>query len=116
VMGCSSGRMVAEGPMLESFGIGWVFIARGAPCYVGLLWDVTDTEIDKYLDSLLARWIPSKWPPPNGLNGLDSRFSAPSTPRYITDMSSKARHDCKLMFLVGSTPVVYGLPIFCRDS
>lgn len=109
VMGCSSGRMLSEGPRLEPFGIGWVFIFRGSPCYLGLLWDVTDNDIDKYLDSLLDKWMPSTgWSTPAGEPG--------TTPcRAITNVSAQARHSCQLKVLVGSTPVVYGLPIWCRN-
>lgn len=106
VMGCSSARVMSEGPRLEPFGVGWIFVFRGSPCYVGLLWDVTDTDIDNFLDSLLENWI-SKW------QNLDDRIG--DTARMpITNAVSKAKLVCKLKFLVGSTPVVYGLPINCE--
>lgn len=114
VMGCSSGRMLAEGPRLETFGIGWVFIFRGSPCYVGLLWDVTDNDIDKYLDCLLDRWMPSlKWSSASG--GNSSSIARPTSGGAITEASTKARHACQLKLLVGAAPVVYGLPIWCKS-
>lgn len=109
VMGCSSGRLLAEGPKLESFGISWVFILRGSPSYVGLLWDVTDTDIDRFLDSLLAKWMGPDWKEPT--SGDDSNLCIP-----ITDAVARVRHVCKLELLVGSTPVVYGLPVWCRTA
>lgn len=116
VMGCSSGRLLAEGSRLESFGISWVFIFRGAPCYVGLLWDVTDTDIDRFLDSMLAKWMPYRWSVEETLNQVsDTSTSRPSASLSITDASAQARHVCQFKFLVGSTPVVYGLPVWCSN-
>jgi len=106
VMGCSSGRVVAEGPKLESFGTGWIFVMRGAPVYVGLLWDVTDTDIDRFLDSLLSRWMGSAW----------TEIENSDSPMAITDAMAKARLVCQSKFLVGSTPVVYGLPVCCKAT
>lgn len=107
VMGCSSGRLLAEGPELESFGISWVFILRGSPSYVGLLWDVTDTDIDRFLDSLLAKWMGSDWN--HSTCEDDSNLCIP-----ITDAIARVRHVCKLELLVGSSPVVYGLPVWSK--
>lgn len=122
VMGCSSGRMVAEGPRLESFGVGWAFLFRGSPCYVGLLWDVTDMDIDKYTDYLLCEWLPSK----SYSSDLSLSLSSSNGDQtnsgtqaqvgsYITNISIFARQVCQLKFLVGSAPVVYGLPISCKN-
>lgn len=102
VMGCSSGRVLSEGSKLESFGVSWIFIFRGSPCYVGLLWDVTDTDIDNFLDSLLENWL-SQW------ENLDDKTESHYLP--ITNAVCKAKLVCKFKFLVGSTPVVYGLPV-----
>lgn len=105
VMGCSSGRVISEGPRLEPFGIGWIFIFRGSPCYVGLLWDVTDTDIDNFLDSLLENWL-ARW------RNSEDKSELPRLP--ITNAICKAKLVCKFKYLVGSTPVVYGLPITCE--
>lgn len=108
VMGCSSGRMLSEGKRLENYGVGWVFVFRGSPCYLGLLWDVTDIDIDKYLDALLDDWMSSI--------GWSSPIQSVKCPvgKFITDASAKAKYACQLKFLVGSTPVVYGLPVICK--
>lgn len=105
VMGCSSGRVLSEGSRLESFGVSWIFIFRGSPCYVGLLWDVTDTDIDNFLNSLLENWL-SRW------GNLDDKTESYNLP--ITNAVCKAKLVCKFKFLVGSTPVVYGLPVGCK--
>jgi hypothetical protein len=110
VMGCSSGRMLAEGPRLETFGIGWLFLFKGSPCYVGLLWDVTDCDIDRFLDALLDRWLPARRQWASSASSDKHHQQQP-----LTDCSARARNVCQLKLLVGSAPVVYGLPIWCKD-
>lgn len=114
VMGCSSGKLQREGPHLEPFGIGWVFVLRGSPAYVGLLWDVTDTDIDKFLDSLLCYWLTSS----SWTTEESSSKSALSTGRSIplTNAVALARAVCRYKHLVGSTPIVYGLPVWLRSE
>lgn len=115
MMGCSSGRLQAEGPRLESFGISWVFILKGSPAYVGLLWDVTDTDIDRFLDSLLYNWMGFHWEPRS--NNIDKKAAASDghkITRPITEAVAWARHVCQYKFLVGSSPVVYGLPMWIK--
>lgn len=114
IMGCSSGRVLSEGPKLESFGISWIFVFRGAPAYLGLLWDVTDTDIDKFLDCLLVKWLGSGW-----LNEVKESNVAhgetASKSIALTDAVARVRQVCRLKFLIGATPVVYGLPVWCKS-
>lgn len=112
VMGCSSGRVASQGPRLESFGVNWLFLMRGGPSYIGLLWDVTDTDIDRFFDAFIASWLPgSNWPVEEI---RDAVANANSTNRIVslatTEAVAKARQVCQYKFLVGSTPVIYGLP------
>lgn len=124
VMGCSSGRIQSHGPKLEAFGVNWIFIMRGSPSYVGLLWDVTDTDIDRFLDSFLDYWFKGivNWsgpPQTNDNNELkNNKVSSLPTVDCLTSCEAiaKARHICQLKFLVGSTPVVYGLPLTCYKT
>lgn len=108
VMGCSSGRLQSEGPLLESFGISWVFVMRGSPAYVGLLWDVTDTDIDKFLDSLLSDLLGDRW------TSAESASSLKAESICLAQAIARARQACQLKLLVGSTPVLYGLPVQCK--
>lgn len=120
VMGCSSGRVLSEGPNLESFGIGWIFVFRGSPSYVGLLWDVTDTDIDRFLDSLLNKWMHSHWLSGDEqlkVNSSCQTGSSKCKPILLTDAVAQARQVCQYKYLVGSTPIIYGLPILvCSDN
>lgn len=104
IMGCSSARMESEGKDLEPFGIGWIFIFKGSPAYVGLLWDVTDTDIDLFFDTLLDEWV----------FDTQSKIKNSNVPNKLGCLSSavsRARLSCHHNNLVGSTPIIYGLPI-----
>ena len=57
------------------------------------LWDVTDKDIDRYLETLLNSWLPS----PCGTS--------------LLSCIRQSRDACKLTYLVGAAPVVYGLPV-----
>lgn len=100
VIGCSSGRVYAEGKIEPVYGVPYRFLLNGSPCYIGNLWDVTDKDIDafsdKFLETALKRWKPES-----------SKISSFS--RAI----SSSRDSCRLTFLIGSAPVVFGLPLNC---
>ncbi|KAK3105140.1 hypothetical protein FSP39_018060 [Pinctada imbricata] len=64
-----------------------------SPCVVSNLWDVTDKDIDRFLRDLLETWLEN-----------DSSTD-------LLDIIPKARDVCRLKYLIGSAPVVYGLPI-----
>lgn len=63
-----------------------------SPSVLALLWDVTDRDIDRYFKKLLLDW----WEDNSAPFGVLARQS---------------RTACKLLYLVGCAPVVYGLPI-----
>ena len=64
-----------------------------SPCVVANLWDVTDRDIDRYLEELLQRWLIST-PAPSLINAVH-----------------QSRSKCRLPYLIGAAPVVYGLPM-----
>ena len=103
VIGCSSGRLFSE-PQLDSHGTPFRFLMNGCPSYVGVLWDVTDKDIDKFSDQLLS-YLFSKWKPE--LN--PSREMVANT-RAV----AMSRRVCRLKYLIGAAPVVYGLPLFTK--
>ena len=98
VIGCSSGRVSSEGKIESLYGPPYRFLANGVPCYIGNLWDVTDKDIDifsdKFLEHCLKRWNPS----------------AKKTASFSRSISM-SRDNCRLKFLIGAAPVVYGLPL-----
>jgi len=68
----------------------WLLLCRA--CIVGNLWDVTDREIDRFLESTLRQW-----------------FSDGSCD--LVQATRAGRSACKLEFLTGAAPVVYGIPV-----
>ncbi|CAH1774040.1 unnamed protein product [Owenia fusiformis] len=92
LMGCSSGKLVASG-CFEAQGMVLSYFMAGAPSIVACLWDITDKDIDKFTEEFIKSWIAGK----SGAKLLD--FINPS------------RKICKLPHLIGSAPVVYGLPV-----
>lgn len=106
VIGCSSGRLRREGNQLETHGTPWRFLLNGSPSFLGVLWDVTDVDIDSYSDSMLSSWLPS-W------------IASVKVKNKVTSLShaaTKARQACKLKYIIGAAPVVYGLPMACGIS
>ncbi|KAJ8036336.1 Separin [Holothuria leucospilota] len=92
LIGCSSGKLTVSGT-LDAAGMAQSYIVADCPCIVANLWDVTDRDIDRFLEHLLKTWLDS-----------DSDSS-------LLDFLSEARSSCKLQYLIGSSPVMYGLPI-----
>lgn len=109
IMGCSSGRATSLGPKLESQSIIWTFIFRGGPAYFGLLWDVTDIDIDNFLDSMLSKWVGPSWQ----ASTCDTTTKSSHHELSLAEAATKSRSSCrKYEFLVGASPVLYGLPLW----
>ena len=60
---------------------------------MGNLWDITDREIDRFTRALLEIWVQA----------------APGSKLYKA--LQQARQACRLRYLTGSAPVIYGLPL-----
>ncbi|XP_075749409.1 extra spindle pole bodies like 1, separase [Rhipicephalus microplus] len=97
LMGCGSGRLKVFGQKIEPFGVVLQYWIGGSPSIVANLWDVTDKDIDRFTETFLRHWVPQL--------GSDSHISD------ITTAVRLARKSCRLQYLVGAAPVVYGLPI-----
>jgi separase len=89
-MGCSSGELLEDGDM-DPFGVPYACLAAGSGCVVANLWNVTDREIDRFLIELL-------------------RMTVLSGQSEIGEAVTLARQSCKLRYLTGAAPVVYGFP------
>lgn len=63
-----------------------------SPAIVANLWDVTDEDIDRYCECLLDNWLSGSNEP-------------------LLKHTSSARSVCKLKYLIGASPVVYGIPV-----
>ncbi|XP_078393902.1 separin, partial [Cetorhinus maximus] len=92
LVGCSSAALALRGD-LEGAGIVLKYMMAGCPFFLGNLWDVTDKDIDRYMEQLLRSWLEA----------------GPNAP--ILDYVSRARQAPKLKYLIGASPVVYGLSV-----
>ncbi|XP_035700353.1 separin-like [Branchiostoma floridae] len=95
LMGCGSGRLFVEG-CTEARGMALNYILSGCPSIVANLWDVTDRDIDRFLQALLKSWLTS---------GSESS---------LLEFVSQSREACKLRHLIGAAPVVYGFPVHVK--
>jgi separase len=90
LMGCSSGSREALG-RFEPEGAVDGFLAAGAPLVVGNLWDVTDRDIDRLTQTVVAAIARGKRAP-------------------IASLLAEAGATSRMKALTGFAPVVYGVP------
>lgn len=77
-----------------------------SPTLVANLWDVTDRDIDKFCQTVFDK---IQLNPENvrTWNGSTSTSSVSSVAAV-----AQARNACKLKYLTGAAPVVYGIPFY----
>ncbi|GBM31682.1 Separin [Araneus ventricosus] len=102
LMGCSSGRLKQLSRQLEAYGIPLSYLMNGCPFVIGNLWDVTDKDIDRFTDKLLELFVP---------NYCQNQNSTTN----IADAVRQARNACKMRYLVGAAPIMYGLPTIAKS-
>ncbi|KIY44954.1 hypothetical protein FISHEDRAFT_76985 [Fistulina hepatica ATCC 64428] len=102
--GCSSGLMRDMGDF-DPVGTPYTYMAAGCPCLVVNMWDVTDKEIDKVTRSVIEQL---------DLNGASVRQWNAGAAAQVSVVSAVAqsRDSCKLKYLTGAAPVVYGIPFY----
>ncbi|KAG2081359.1 peptidase family C50-domain-containing protein [Suillus cothurnatus] len=96
--GCSSGSLREMGDF-DRVGTPFNYMLAGCPLLVANLWDVTDRDIDKFSQAVFdsLRMTPTR--------GEEQGMSA------VTAIA-RAREACKLKYLTGAAPVVYGIPFY----
>ncbi|KAJ2357110.1 separin protein [Coemansia sp. RSA 2618] len=115
LLGCSSGQLALRGEF-DALGTATDYMVGGCPALVGNLWDVGDKDIDRFAASMLRLW------------GLDRHSSAEiavrldpdettcggqaSAPVSLAEAVCWARKACRMSFLTGAAPVVYGIPVY----
>ena len=77
-------------------------MAADCPAILGNLWDVTSDDIDKYTKELIETWI--------GPGEYRDENESEET-KYLSRCISKARKACRLRYIVGADPVLYGIPL-----
>ncbi|THD22286.1 Separin [Fasciola hepatica] len=100
VLGCSSGKPRWEGRH-EPYSSLFNHLIAGCPLVAGLLWDVTDRDVDRFTLRFLTRWLCDE------SDVTDTALERPSLGSCV----SSATTACKLKHLVGKSVIVYGLPI-----
>ena len=77
------------------------YLIAGCPFLVANLWDVTDQDIDRFCTTLVKNW-------------LTEPESLKRTHDELLCNLIEARESCKLKYLIGASPIVYGIPVY-RD-
>lgn len=75
-----------------------------SPLLVANLWDVTDGDIDRFSQSVFDKLGLTAKQLKKGKGDADSRSVAAAV--------AGSRNACKLKYLTGASPVVYGIPIY----
>ncbi|OII77240.1 separase [Cryptosporidium andersoni] len=94
LIGCSSSRMRSYGSN-ECFCTPFHYLIGGSPFVLGILWDVTDHDIDLFTVSIFEIW--SDYKNEHSLSLLDA----------ITI----SRNKCKLQLLNGNSCICFGFPV-----
>lgn len=76
---------------------------RCSPTLIANIWDVTDRDIDKFAQSVFDKLRMTKtgvdrWKDGNGVS--------------VVAAVAQSRDSCKLKYLTGAAPVVYGIPFY----
>lgn len=104
LLGCSSGTMKGDG-YVQPYGTAYNYINGGCPMLLVNLWDVTDKDIDMFTISVLTKW--------GFFVDYDSfdMFDLTAENRTLPECVAASRDVCKLKYLNGAAPIVYGLPL-----
>ncbi|KAF3903760.1 Separin [Dactylellina cionopaga] len=124
LMGCSSGKLTDAGEF-EPYGMPLNYLQGGCPAVVVTLWDVTDKDIDKYSSKVFEEWGLFKEEKgkksSKGKGKLKVKHDEESTadkPNSGTSSlclaAATSRNVCRMRYLNGAAPVVYGVPVYFK--
>lgn len=139
LMGCSSGSLTLQGSYIPQ-GAPLSYLLAGSPVIVANLWEVTDKDIDRFAKAMLDGWLEARMESdscvqcdvlakefaevnikrnsrrrgtskrtPVTSEGGSSEIACYHKPR-IAQFTGQAREACTLPFLIGASPVCYGVP------
>ncbi|KAG8885856.1 hypothetical protein FRB98_001569 [Tulasnella sp. 332] len=106
--GCSSGAMKEMGDF-DRVGTPNHYMLAGCPTLVANLWDVTDREIDRVAQSVLTKLRIDRH---HLLGRREGGRSDETGAISIVQAVAESRDSCKLKYLTGAAPVVYGIPFY----
>ena len=102
LMGCSTSRLSIEGPY-EYPNMLLLLLLAGFPTIIGTLWLVTDSEINLFTKKLIQEIVKND----------DLRFFQGFDRQNTLSLAlQQARLSCKLRFVTGAAPIIYGLPLY----
>ncbi|RIA83404.1 peptidase family C50-domain-containing protein [Glomus cerebriforme] len=104
LFGCSSGQLKLGGEFDPS-GIILSYLLAGSPAIVANLWDVTDVDFDRFSKSMFQNW---------GLDPNEELATKSKSNVSLVQAVTLAREVCNLKYLIGSAPVVYGIPCYLQ--
>jgi separase len=78
-----------------------------SPTLVANLWDVTDRDIDKFSQAVFDDLRLDG----DGVRAWNASAAAPGKTSVVRAVA-RAREVCKLKYLTGAAPVVYGIPFY----
>lgn len=77
-----------------------------SPALVANLWDVTDRDIDKFAQSVFDKMNL------NVESVRDWREENTTNSTSVVSAVAQSRESCKLKYLTGAAPVIYGIPFY----
>ncbi|GAV67376.1 Peptidase_C50 domain-containing protein [Cephalotus follicularis] len=142
LMGCSSGSLSLNGCYAPQ-GAPLSYLLAGSPIIVANLWEVTDKDIDRFGKAMLDAWLKERSNPVgcaqcNSFQALKIKGSKGNVKKKVSEKNlpetcdssldkyhcdhrpkvgsfmGQAREACMLPFLIGASPVCYGVPTGIR--
>lgn len=125
LFGCGSVKLLPVGGRYPPYGVSNQYLIACSACVLGMLWEVTDGDVDRMTASFISNWIPSpaerpwtdvninKWS--NGVLKFEDRKT--KAPTHVTPMEpemlraiAKSKEVCS-QYMTAAAIVVRGLPI-----
>ena len=82
--------------------------ANDSPTLVANLWDVTDRDIDKFSQSVFDMMHLTA----GAVDAWQSHADPDADTTSIVTAVARSRDVCKLEYLTGAAPIVYGIPFY----
>ncbi|KAI8322662.1 hypothetical protein GQ54DRAFT_259592 [Martensiomyces pterosporus] len=111
LVGCSSGHLKPAGEY-DAMGTAMDYMIGGCPTLVANLWDVGDKDIDRFTAEMLHSWGLDQHTSGKVALMADQEDAPPGQQVSLAEAVCKARKACRMAFLTGAAPVVYGIPAY----
>ncbi|KAK7020489.1 cysteine peptidase C50 [Favolaschia claudopus] len=102
--GCSSGTLREMGDF-DRVGTPYNYMLAGCPTLVANLWDVTDRDIDIFSQSVFDKLNLTA-------DGASTWDATKESQTSLVAAVAQSRASCKLKYLTGAAPIVYGIPFY----